>query len=59
MTYRKYPDEKAVNEYIAKKEPLIFAISFDGETVLMSRLDVSLNLPCSAMLRQMMMYLTM
>lgn len=51
MTYRKYPDEKAVNEYIAKKEPLIFAISFDGETVLMSRLDVSLNLPYSAMLR--------
>ena len=41
MTYRKYPDEKTVNEYIAKKEPLIFAISFDGETVLMSRLDDS------------------
>lgn len=41
MTYRKYPDEKTVNEYIAKKEPLIFAISFDSETVLMSRLDDS------------------
>lgn len=39
MTYRKYPDEKTVNEYIAKKEPLIFAISFDGDTVLMSGLD--------------------
>lgn len=51
MTYRKYPDEKTVNEYIAKKEPLTFAISSDGETVLMSRLDDSLNLPCSAMLR--------
>lgn len=41
MTYKKYPDEKTVDEYIAKKEPLIIAISFDGETVLMSRLDDS------------------
>lgn len=30
MTYRKYPDEKTVNEYIAKKEPLTFAISSMG-----------------------------
>ena len=30
MTYRKYPDEKTVNEYIAKKEPLTFAISSIG-----------------------------
>lgn len=36
MTYMKYPDEATVNGYIAKREPLIIAISFDGETVLMS-----------------------
>ena len=42
MIYKKYPDDAAVNEYIAKKEPLIIAISYDdNEPVLMSRLDDS------------------
>ena len=42
MTYKKYPDEKTVNEYIAKKEPLIIAIPFDeSKPVLMSLLDDS------------------
>lgn len=39
MTYKKYPDEATVDAYIAKKEPLIIAISFDGETVLMAHVD--------------------
>lgn len=39
MTIRKYPDEQTVNEYIAAKEPLIIAISFDGKEVLMAHLD--------------------
>lgn len=41
MTYRKYPDEATVDKYILMREPLLIAISFDGETVLMSRLDDS------------------
>ncbi len=42
MNYRKYPDEKTVNEYIAKKEPLIIAIPFDeSKPILMSLLDDS------------------
>lgn len=42
MTYRKYPDEKTVNEYIAKKDPLIIAIPFDeSKPILMSLLDDS------------------
>lgn len=41
MTYRKYPDEATVDKYISMREPLLIAISFDGETVLMSRLDDS------------------
>lgn len=41
MIYKKHPDEETVNKYIALREPLIIAISFDGETVLMSRLDDS------------------
>ncbi len=41
MTYRKYPDEQTVNAHIAAKAPLIIAISFDGENVLMSHLDDS------------------
>lgn len=41
MKYRKYPDEDTVNGYIAKKEPLIIAISFDEEEALISWLDDS------------------
>ena len=41
MLYRKYPDDETVNNYIAVKEPLLIAISFDEETVLMSLLDDS------------------
>lgn len=41
MTYHKYPDAATVDGYIAKKEPLLIAISFDGETVLMSHMDDS------------------
>lgn len=29
MTYKKYPDEITVNNYILKKEPLILAVPFD------------------------------
>ena len=42
MTYKKYPDETIVNNYIAQKEPLIIAIPYDeNEPVLMSMLDDS------------------
>lgn len=42
MTYKKYPDEITVNNYILKKEPLILAVPFDkNEPVLMSLLDDS------------------
>lgn len=41
MKYLKYPDEATLNGYLAKREPLLIAISFDGETVLISRLDDS------------------
>ncbi len=41
MIYKKYPDENTLNEHIAKKEPLLIAISFDGETALMAHLDDS------------------
>ncbi len=44
MTYKKYPDETTVNEYIKAKEPLIIAIPFDEEeSVLMSMLDDSVE----------------
>lgn len=41
MKYLKYPDEATLDAYLAKKEPLLIAVSFDGETVLISRLDDS------------------
>ena len=42
MDFKKYPDEKTVNEYLRKKEPLLIAIPFgENEPVLMSRLDDS------------------
>ncbi|MCM1055289.1 MAG: hypothetical protein NC394_07180 [Bacteroides sp.] len=42
MTYKKYPDDETVDLHIAKKEPLIIAIPFDGgEPVLISLLDDS------------------
>lgn len=41
MTYLKYPDEAMVDSYIAKKEPLLIAISFDGDKVLMYHNDDS------------------
>ncbi len=41
MKYLKYPDETTLNSYLAKKEPLLIAISFDGETVLISHMDDS------------------
>ena len=41
MKYLKYPDEATLNSYLAKKEPLLIAISFDGETVLISHMDDS------------------
>ena len=43
MICRKYPDDKTVDEAVAKKEPLIIAISFDEETALMSHLDDSVE----------------
>ena len=43
MTYHKHPNAKTVNEYISKKEPLLIAISFDGEKVLMSHIDDSVE----------------
>ena len=41
MKYLKYPDETTLNSYLAKKEPLLIAVSFDGETVLISHMDDS------------------
>lgn len=41
MKYLKYPDEATLDAYLAKKEPLLIAISFDGGTVLISRMDDS------------------
>lgn len=46
MIFKKYPDEKTVNEHIKNKEPLIIAIPFefgidDNKPVLMSMLDDS------------------
>lgn len=41
MTYRKHPDAQTVDRHIAQKEPLLIAISFDGEKVLMSHIDDS------------------
>ncbi|MBQ9383402.1 MAG: hypothetical protein IJT87_04140 [Ruminiclostridium sp.] len=43
MICRKYPDDKTVDEAVAKKEPLIIAISFDEKTALMSHLDDSVE----------------
>ncbi len=43
MTYRKYPDQAAVDRHIAEKEPLLIAVSFDGETVLVSHIDDSVE----------------
>ncbi len=39
MKYLKYPDEVTLNGYLAKREPMLIAISFDGETALISQLD--------------------
>lgn len=41
MKYLKYPDEATLDAYLAKKEPLLITISFDGGTVLISRMDDS------------------
>lgn len=41
MKYLKYPDEVALDLCLARKEALLIAISFDGETVLISRLEDS------------------
>lgn len=41
MKYLKYPDEVTLNGYLAKREPMLIAISFDGETALISQLDDS------------------
>lgn len=41
MIYKKHPDPQTVDAHIAGKEPLLIAISFDGEKVLMSHLDDS------------------
>lgn len=41
MKYLKYPDEESLNECLSRKEALLIAISFDGETVLISRLEDS------------------
>ena len=43
MIYRKHPDAKTVDMHIAKKEPLLIAISFDGEKVLISHIDDSVE----------------
>ena len=43
MICRKHPDAKTVDMHIAKKEPLLIAISFDGERVLMSHIDDSVE----------------
>ena len=43
MTYRKYPDEKTVDEHIAKREPLLVAIAFDESEALVSHLDDSVE----------------
>lgn len=44
MKYLKYPDEAAINSCLARKGALLIAISFDGETVLISRLEDSYEL---------------
>lgn len=43
MTYCKHPDDKTVDLHISRKEPLLIAISFDGEKVLMSHIDDSVE----------------
>ena len=43
MNYLKHPDAKTVDTHIASKEPLLIAISFDGENVLMSHIDDSVE----------------
>lgn len=43
MTYLKHPDAKTVDLHIEGKEPLLIAISFDGEKVLMSHIDDSVE----------------
>lgn len=43
MTFNKHPDAETVDRHIAKKEPLLIAISFDGEKVLMSHIDDSVE----------------
>ena len=43
MIYRKHPDAQTVDAHIAKKEPLLIAISFDGETVLISHIGDSVE----------------
>lgn len=39
MIYKKYPDDATVDRYIADKEPLLIAISFDGSTALIAHMD--------------------
>ena len=39
MKIIKYPSEKEVQTAIDQKEPLLVLISFDGETVIMSHID--------------------
>lgn len=41
MNYLKFPDEATIDSCLAKKEPLLIAISFDGETALISHMDDS------------------
>lgn len=41
MNYRKYPNDEKVNEHIKAHEPLIIAIAFDENEILMSYLDDS------------------
>ena len=43
MNYIYYPDEKTVKEAIAKKEPLLVLISFDGAEVILSPIDASVE----------------
>ena len=43
MNYTYYPDEKTVKEAIAKKEPLLVLISFDGAEAIISPIDNSVE----------------
>ncbi len=39
MTIVKYPTEQAVNKAMTQDEPMLAAISFDGETAIVSQID--------------------